>query len=86
MHAAADLGRKVPEDLSVIGITDIQLARESRPALSTVAVPTEAAATMAVRLLRALIDGSAVGALMQVAPAPELVVRASTGSAPNRRS
>ncbi|CDY78168.1 Ribose operon repressor [Caballeronia glathei] len=80
-HAAADAGLRIPEDLSVIGITDIQLARESRPALSTVAVPTEIAATMAVKLLRALIDGSAAGALMQVAPTPGLVVRASTGAA-----
>jgi DNA-binding LacI/PurR family transcriptional regulator len=56
MHAAADLGWSVPHDLSVIGITDIQLARESRPALSTVAVPTEEAARMAVDLLRELID------------------------------
>jgi DNA-binding LacI/PurR family transcriptional regulator len=49
-----------------------------------VAVPTEIAATMAVKLLRALIDGSAVGPLMDVAPAPHLVVRASTGAARNR--
>lgn len=83
-HAAADAGLRIPADLSVIGITDIQLARESRPALSTVAVPTEIAATMAVKLLRALIDGSAAGALMQVAPTPGLVARASTGAARKR--
>jgi DNA-binding LacI/PurR family transcriptional regulator len=60
MHAAADLGLNIPRDLSIIGITNIQLARESRPALSAVAVPTEVAATMTVKLLHALIDGSAV--------------------------
>ena len=48
MHAAADLGLNVPGDLSVIGITDIQLARESRPALTTVAVPTVEVAGLAV--------------------------------------
>ena len=80
MHAAADRGLRIPEDISVIGITDIQLARESRPGLSTIAVPTEAAATLAVELLEALIDGKTGGdAPMQIAPAPVLVVRASTG-------
>ncbi|SAL28137.1 LacI family transcriptional regulator [Caballeronia telluris] len=68
MHAAADLVPNIPRDLSVIGITDIQLARESRPALSTVAVPTEVAATMAIKLLHALIDGSAVGAVRKRYP------------------
>ncbi|HXZ06682.1 MAG TPA: substrate-binding domain-containing protein, partial [Paraburkholderia sp.] len=99
MHAAADLGLSVPEDLSVIGITDIQLARESRPALSTVAVPTEEAARMAVDLLRQLIEraqreervnpggtsstGAAGPIPMCVTSAPVLVPRAST--APPRR-
>ncbi|MDE1179857.1 LacI family DNA-binding transcriptional regulator [Paraburkholderia sp.] len=56
MHAAADLGLHVPDDLSVIGITDIQLASESRPALTTVAVPTVEAAELAVSLLRELVE------------------------------
>jgi DNA-binding LacI/PurR family transcriptional regulator len=82
MHAAADRGLRIPDDISVIGITDIQLARESRPGLSTVAVPTDAAATMAVELLEALIDGKGrVETPMRVAPAPVLVSRASTGPA-----
>ncbi|HZZ09362.1 MAG TPA: LacI family DNA-binding transcriptional regulator [Paraburkholderia sp.] len=87
MHAAADLGLNVPRDLSVIGITDIQLARESRPALTTVAVPTVEAAELAVSLLRELIESSygqggvpAGSVPMKVACAPQLVVRASTGA------
>jgi DNA-binding LacI/PurR family transcriptional regulator len=81
MHAAADRGMRIPEDLSVIGITDIQLARESRPGLSTIAVPTDAAAAMAVELLEALIEngGRDKEAPMRVAPRPVLVQRASTG-------
>jgi DNA-binding LacI/PurR family transcriptional regulator len=93
MHAAADLGLNVPGDLSVIGITDIQLARESRPALTTVAVPTVEVAGLAVSLLRELIESSygQAGKLasaptqdpasvpMRISSPPELVVRASTG-------
>jgi DNA-binding LacI/PurR family transcriptional regulator len=80
MHAAADRGMRIPHDLSVIGITDIQLARESRPGLSTVAVPTDAAAAMAVELLEALIEsGGHCETPMRIAPEPVLVQRASTG-------
>jgi DNA-binding LacI/PurR family transcriptional regulator len=85
MHAAADLGRDVPRDLSVIGITDIQLAHQSRPPLTTVAVPTVEAAELAVSLLRELIeDLSRKGDVrrkpprMCVSSAPHLVVRGST--------
>jgi DNA-binding LacI/PurR family transcriptional regulator len=87
MHAAADLGLNVPADLSVIGITDIQLARESRPALTTVAVPTVEVAGLAVSLLRELIESSygqagreAASVPMRISSQPELVVRASTGA------
>lgn len=80
MHAAADMGMDIPGDISIIGITDIQLARESRPGLSTVAVPTDAAAAMAVELLEMLIENrDRTGAPMRVAPQPVLVQRASTG-------
>jgi DNA-binding LacI/PurR family transcriptional regulator len=88
IQAAADLGFDVPGRLSVIGITDIQLARESRPALTTVAVPTTEAAELAVELLLELIETSSArgaGAAARqprvcVTSAPYLVVRASTGA------
>ncbi|TXC88801.1 LacI family DNA-binding transcriptional regulator [Paraburkholderia azotifigens] len=85
IHAAADLGRDVPNDLSVIGITDIQLARQSRPPLTTVAVPTVEAAELAVSLLRELIERPArAQGSHQKAPCicvtsePKLIVRGST--------
>ncbi len=78
MHAAADLGLKVPDQLSVIGITDIQLARQSRPALSTVAVPTAEAATQATALLLELIAQQIEPAPVRVCSPPHLVPRAST--------
>jgi DNA-binding LacI/PurR family transcriptional regulator len=52
LQAAADLGLNVPADLSVTGITDIQLAHPVRPALTTVAVPTGQAAAGGARLHR----------------------------------
>jgi DNA-binding LacI/PurR family transcriptional regulator len=80
LQAAADLGLRVPEDLSVVGITDIQLAHQVRPPLTTVAVPTAEAAALAVDLLMRIIredDGAA--SAMSVTSTPRLVVRASTG-------
>jgi DNA-binding LacI/PurR family transcriptional regulator len=85
LHAAADLGLQVPHDLSVVGITDIQLAQESRPALTTVAVPTVEAAELAVSLLRELIEASPRGMRAAakaprvcITSAPKLVVRGTT--------
>jgi DNA-binding LacI/PurR family transcriptional regulator len=83
LQAAADMGLDVPGDLSVIGITDIQLAHQVRPALTTVAVPTQESAELAVEMIMHMIrqdDSSAP--LMRETSAPRLVVRASTGRAP----
>ena len=79
MHAAADLGLHIPKDLSVMGITDIDLARQTRPALSTVAVPTAEAAAMAIALLLELVANPHQPAPVRVASPPWLVPRASTG-------
>lgn len=38
MHAARDMGLRVPNDLSIVGFDDIDLAGEIRPALTTVHV------------------------------------------------
>ncbi|NUU03000.1 LacI family DNA-binding transcriptional regulator [Herbaspirillum robiniae] len=78
MNAIADMGLNVPRDISVIGITDIQWARLSRPALTTVAVPTDSAAEMSIELLLALINRSSKSPVMRVTATPELVRRAST--------
>jgi len=83
LQAAADMGLDVPADLSVIGITDIQLAHQVRPALTTVAVPTQESAELAVEMIMHMIrqdDSSAP--LQRETSLPRLVVRASTGRAP----
>ena len=85
LQAAADLGLAVPRELSVCSITDIGLAREVRPALTTVAIPTVEAAELAVHSLMQMIDNDDrsgdAGPRVAVASAPRLMVRASTGRA-----
>lgn len=79
LQAAADLGLEVPADLSVIGITDIQLAHQVRPALTTVAVPIDEAAELAVQLMMEVIeDGNNAVPRRAMASPPQLVVRDST--------
>jgi len=78
LQAAAELGIDVPRDLSVVGTTDIQLAHQMRPALTTIAVPTAEAASLAVDMLMSVIRATPDEAPMAVTAAPRLVVRAST--------
>jgi DNA-binding LacI/PurR family transcriptional regulator len=80
LQALATLGRKVPDDVSVIGITDIQLAHQVRPSLTTVAINTEAIAQASIELLIRLIheprgEGQPPAV---IAPLPTLVRRQST--------
>ena len=82
MQAAAAHGLRVPDDLSVAGYDDIDLSRATRPMLTTVRQPLEEMGRMAVGLLLRLIDRHALQAL-HVELATELVVRGSTGPAPD---
>ena len=85
MQAAADLGRRVPDELSVIGVTDITLAHQFRPALTTVRLPTADIAARSVALTLEMVEGGTPTQPLYVVRAPELVVRESTGPAPSRR-
>jgi DNA-binding LacI/PurR family transcriptional regulator len=78
LHALKDRGIRVPEDISLIGITDIQLAQQMRPALTTVALGIENIATLSINLLLDLIENPAHQPTMVRAPEPQLVIRAST--------
>ncbi|WP_442861910.1 substrate-binding domain-containing protein, partial [Burkholderia sp. WTPI3] len=89
VHAAAERARRVPDDLSIVGITDIHLASDTRPTLTTVAIPTAEAAGLAVELLNALREaGGQVDEVSRVRTAslPRLVVRGTTGAAPGPRT
>ena len=52
-------GRRVPEDVAVVGFDDAPLAATTRPALTTVRQPLEAMTSAMVRLLLARIEGTA---------------------------
>ncbi|MEV0156731.1 LacI family DNA-binding transcriptional regulator [Micromonospora sp. NPDC050686] len=51
VRAAVDAGRRVPEDIAVVGFGDTEEGRWSRPALSTVAVDTAFLARQAMALI-----------------------------------
>lgn len=84
MQAAADLGRRVPDDLSIVGMTDIQLAHQFRPALTTVRFPTPLIAAHAIALTLDMIEGGQPAQAVYTVGSPELVVRESTAAAPKR--
>lgn len=81
MLECAARGLDVPGEVSVVGFDDLDLARQWRPALTTVHVPTEAMWTLAADYLLARLDGS-LAAPQQREIEVELVVRGSTGPAP----
>ncbi|MCV2394942.1 LacI family transcriptional regulator [Actinotalea sp. M2MS4P-6] len=85
VHAAHDLGLRVPEDLSVVGFDDSALARSVRPALTTVHQDLVAKGHLAAQLLVSEIArvraGEPVEARHELLPL-QLVVRRSTGPAP----
>ncbi|MFZ5354258.1 MAG: LacI family DNA-binding transcriptional regulator [Bacillota bacterium] len=57
IKAARELGRKLPEDLSIVGFDDISLARYVTPALTTIRQDMVAFGEESGRLLQALIKG-----------------------------
>ncbi|WP_127546326.1 LacI family DNA-binding transcriptional regulator [Actinoplanes sp. OR16] len=77
LRAAAERGLRVPEDLSVAGFDDIELAEACRPQLTTVRQPLGEMGRMAVNLLLRMLGGHRLEAL-HVELATELVVRGST--------
>ena len=81
LNAASDLGYSVPGDLSVVSITDIVPARQSRPGLTTVAIPTTELAEKGIGLLVDLMNGRASQTTVIRTSAPRLIVRGSTSAA-----
>jgi DNA-binding LacI/PurR family transcriptional regulator len=83
LRAAREMGRPVPESLSVIGFDDILMSRYLDPPLSTISFDKEAMGRRAMRRLLEQVTKGAAGAphqdvLHQVVPVL-LVARGSTG-------
>lgn len=78
LHGA---GRRVPEDVAVIGYDDMPVARYYQPALSTISQPMREVGQIAARLLIEMI-GDPHAEPREVLLKPTLVRRESTGNAP----
>ena len=79
LSAARALGRRVPEDLSVVGFDDLPFAPCLTPALTT--IRTDGQGTIAAEMLFARLGHPALHP-PRVRLEPELVLRRSTGMAP----
>ncbi|GAA3651779.1 LacI family DNA-binding transcriptional regulator [Microbacterium marinilacus] len=79
LGAAIDAGLRVPEDLSLIGYDNTDVAGIVRPTLTSVDQPRLAMGELAMELLTELSAGAAP---RREVVRPELVVRASTAPAP----
>jgi DNA-binding LacI/PurR family transcriptional regulator len=81
LHGAASQGLRVPSDLSVTGFDDLPTSAFTVPALTTVRMPTREMAALAVHI--AFDAGPAEPEPTVEVLRPELVIRDSTGPAPD---
>lgn len=75
LRALAEAGRRVPDDVAVIGFDDVADAANYRPALTTVRQDFDLLGEQAVQLLVARVDGAAVATPQLLTP--QIVVRDS---------
>jgi LacI family transcriptional regulator len=83
MQLLNERGLKIGHDISVIGFDDIWLAPMAQPPLTTVHAPAPEAATNALRWLLELIEEPGKSERKNIRMACELIVRSSTGPAPD---
>ena len=80
LHALAESGRRVPDDVSVVGFDDLRLSAFTSPPLTTIRQPATEIATRATELLLDLTRGNPVPQMLHLLE-PTLIVRASTAAA-----
>jgi LacI family transcriptional regulator len=80
LDIAAELGIRVPQDLSVIGFDNVPEAASATPQLTTIAQPLREMGARALHILLDLLGGGQDAGNIHLPAA--LVVRASTGPAP----
>jgi DNA-binding LacI/PurR family transcriptional regulator len=81
LQAVSARGLRVPDDVAVVGIDDIDMAAVVTPPLTTVALPAEEMGTRAMYMLRDLIAGRPLAA-PRVVLDTRLVIRESCGCPP----
>ncbi len=84
VRAAQERGRRVPEDLSVVGFGDIPLAAMTDPSLTTIREPFQEMGYQAADRLLKMIQGRRVRAKHLILPV-QLVIRNSTAPPPARK-
>jgi len=78
MRALHEAGRRVPDDVSVIGFDGIALSEFSSPPLTTIRQDFTRIGTELVRLVAEQLDGTATGTPSRVVVPTELLVRGTT--------
>jgi DNA-binding LacI/PurR family transcriptional regulator len=78
LRAAIDLGRRVPDDLGIVGADDILLASQVTPPLTTLKTNAYSVGSMAAQLLLKRMSGDM--AYQEHVYTTELIVRGSTRS------
>jgi LacI family transcriptional regulator len=81
MRAAGAAGLRIPHDLSVVGMDDIELAATTDPPLTTVRIRKDVMGATAARILLGLVAGDR-GARPITTVANELIIRGTTGGRP----
>jgi DNA-binding LacI/PurR family transcriptional regulator len=84
IRALLEAGRRVPEDVSVVGLDDIPVAAYVSPPLTTVRQPFDATAQDGLKHLVHAIENPDADPIPVDDPPIELVVRASTAPPPHR--
>ncbi|HET6248307.1 MAG TPA: substrate-binding domain-containing protein [Tepidisphaeraceae bacterium] len=78
----AHLGLLMPDEVKVVGVDDLSIARTSRPTLTTVRTPRDQVGYTAMRMLHRLMDGKPPAAPAVPVPATELIIRESSSGPP----
>ncbi|WP_328419469.1 LacI family DNA-binding transcriptional regulator [Streptomyces sp. NBC_00443] len=85
IRALAEAGRRVPEDVSVVGFDDIPVAAYVTPPLTTVRQPFDTVAQEGLKRLVHAIENPDAAPLPSSAPPIDLIIRTSTAPPPSRK-
>ncbi|MDQ0956646.1 DNA-binding LacI/PurR family transcriptional regulator [Streptomyces sp. B4I13] len=84
IRALTEAGRRVPEDVSVVGFDDIPVAAYVTPPLTTIRQPFDVVAQEGIKRLVHIIENPQADPLPASEPPVDLILRASTGPPPTR--